>query len=162
MRRAEPIKPLRISSTPITHPHLSCHNSKPRNRSGRKSPTKHARPIIGSANFRRNSLSRPRSLTQGFSPFRALSGQNWGKLRLVPQLANGAWCGGLTLMSALPPISSASPPGADLPGGVAEGPLLTRSGPMGDEVYGHQAYRNSGITALGQRLAFCSWVPCNP
>ncbi len=32
-------------------------------------------------------------------------------------------------MSALAPISSASPPGADLAGGVAEGPFLTRSGP---------------------------------
>ena len=31
-------------------------------------------------------------------------------------------------MSALAPISSASPPGADRPGGVAEGPFLTRSG----------------------------------
>ncbi len=31
-------------------------------------------------------------------------------------------------MSALAPISSASPPGADLPGGVAEGPFLTQSG----------------------------------
>ena len=30
-------------------------------------------------------------------------------------------------MSAFAPISSASPPGADLPGGVAEGPLLTHS-----------------------------------
>ncbi len=29
-------------------------------------------------------------------------------------------------MSALAPISSASPPGADLPGGVAEGPFLTQ------------------------------------
>ncbi len=31
-------------------------------------------------------------------------------------------------MSALAPISSALPPGADLPGGVAEGPFLTQSG----------------------------------
>ncbi len=31
-------------------------------------------------------------------------------------------------MSAFPPISSALPPGADLPGGVAEGPFLTLSG----------------------------------
>ncbi len=32
-------------------------------------------------------------------------------------------------MSAFVPISSASPPGADLPGGVAEGPFLTLSRP---------------------------------
>ncbi len=31
-------------------------------------------------------------------------------------------------MSAFAPISSASPPGADLPGGVAEGPFLTQFG----------------------------------
>ena len=31
-------------------------------------------------------------------------------------------------MSAFPPISSASPPGADFPGGVAEGLLLTQNG----------------------------------
>ncbi len=31
-------------------------------------------------------------------------------------------------MSAFPPIASASPPGADSPGGVAEGLLLTHSG----------------------------------
>ncbi|MEE8625959.1 MAG: hypothetical protein V3T19_11500, partial [Acidiferrobacterales bacterium] len=31
-------------------------------------------------------------------------------------------------MSAFAPISSASHPGADLPGGVAEGPFLTLSG----------------------------------
>ncbi len=31
-------------------------------------------------------------------------------------------------MSALAPISSALPPGADLPGGVAKGPFLTQSG----------------------------------
>ncbi len=30
-------------------------------------------------------------------------------------------------MAAFVPISSASPPGADLPGGVAEGPFLTQS-----------------------------------
>ena len=40
-------------------------------------------------------------------------------------------------MSVFTPISSASPPGADFPGGVAEGPFLTLSRPASDEVYRH-------------------------
>ena len=45
---------------------------------------------------------------------------------LVIAVALAVW-GGVT-MSALAPISSALPPGADSPGGFAEGPFLTLSG----------------------------------
>ena len=43
-------------------------------------------------------------------------------------------------MSASPPILSASPPGADLPGDAPVRLVLTRSRPWGDEVYRHEIY----------------------
>ncbi len=49
--------------------------------------------------------------------------------------------------SAFALISSAVPPGADSQDGGAVGPDVTPSRPMGDEVYGHQANRNSVVCA---------------
>ncbi len=42
-------------------------------------------------------------------------------------------------MSALPPISSAPPPGADLPGGPVKGPLVTQSRLLVNEIPWNEA-----------------------
>ncbi len=51
-------------------------------------------------------------------------------------------------MSVFLPLSSASPPGADLPGGVAEGLLLTRSGRSRRSTARRSACCNSSIALM--------------
>ncbi len=76
-----------------------------------------------------------------------------------PLLANNGLSGHVAGTSALPPIaevrapmsalvsiSSASPPGADLPGGVAEGPFLTQPGHYGCPSNRTQDARQGGVS----------------
>ncbi len=86
---------------------------------------------------------------------------------LCPLLANNGLPGHVAVTSALPPtadvraamsafapISSASPPGADSPGGVAEGPFLTLSGHSKGACSGEMSpLRGLKIASISARIA---------
>ncbi len=57
----------------------------------------------------------------------------------------------------LPPEMSGSPPTPDVGGTRRLRGVLTHNGPTGDEIYGHQGYRNSVISAPAA-VTRLSWV----